>query len=345
MHVTKARMTRWVASAALLAGLALTGGAGSGAQADTSGGNGFLIYAQIALSGDVYSDGSSPNAPVGWTPPKCWLQLNSGFGVDPASTPDEFATYMAQVYAFLLHAQEDALQKAIYQLYYKGQGVDPGVGLTNPPYNQGLSNGAWYGMACSPTSGYGDYVALAQAMGVANPDENWFWLTNGAPPGVPVMDRNLLAEYAAANTKVTPGWPDFSPKLGDTQTVNLATLITNKRGANGFRVYTATASLPNGLSSTVHATPTSLTFTSTGPISPSSVTCYFNADGSLHDGCQLTFLKSTTTGYTITESSMWNVTWGGDPVTGEPGWTHTIGPVIKTYNPVLVQEIQTIVGH
>lgn len=347
MHVTRTRLTRWVASATLLAGLGLAaGGAGAGAQADTGGGS-FLIYTQIALSGDVYSDGSSPNAPSGWTPPKCWLQLNSGFGVDPASTPDEFAAYMGQVYAFLHHAQEDALQQAIYQLYYKGIGVDPGVGLTSAPYNEALGNsGAWYGMACSLDSGYGDYVALAAEMGANNPDENWFWLPNGTPPaGVPVMDPNLLAEYAAANTRVTPGWPNFSPRLTAMQTVNLATLITNGAGQNGFRRYTATASIPTGQSSTVHATPSRVTFTSSGPTSPRSVTCYFNANGSLRSGCQLTFLKSTSSGYTVTESSMWNVTWGGDPVTGEPGWTRQIGPVTIVSGPVLVQEIQTIVGH
>ncbi len=78
---------------------------------------------------------------------------------------------------------------------------------------------------------------LQASLGVANQYEEWFWLKDGAaPPGVPVMDPELLAEYAAANTKVTPGWPDFSPGLDKMQTVNLATLITNRPGANGFRV-------------------------------------------------------------------------------------------------------------
>ena len=101
------------------------------------------------------------------------------------------------------------------------------------------------------------------------------------------------------------------------QTVNLATLISNRAGANGYRRYTANASISTGQSSTVYATPSSVTFTSSGPTSPPSVTCRFNADGSLRSGCALTFLKSTKSGYTVTESSMWNVTWGGDPVTGE----------------------------
>jgi hypothetical protein len=346
VHVTRAQLTRWAASAALLAGIGLTGAAGPGARADAGGGGGFWIATHIELTGSVWSGGGSPYPPSGWTPPKCWLELNSGYGVDPAYTPDGFAAYMAQVYAFYDNALQPDIKNAFEQLYYYGHGVDAGVGLTRPPYNEGLGGGKWYAIACTPDAGYGDYVAVQSAMGVANQYEEWFWLADGAPPaGVPVMDPNLLAEYAAANTRVTPGWPNFSPRLNAMQTVNLATLITNGAGANGFHSYTAKATLPaTGQSSTVYATPTSVTFTSSGPISPSSVTCYFNADGSLKSGCKLTFLKSTTTGYTIRESSMWTVAWGGDPVTGEPGWTRQIGPVVQTYNPVRVQEIQTVVG-
>jgi hypothetical protein len=254
---------------------------------------------------------------------------------------------MAQIYAQLHQAQEDTLQQAMYNLYHNGQGADPIVDLIKLPYNQGLSNGAWYGVACSLyDSGYGDYLALLAAIGAVNPDENWFWFPNGAPPaGVPIMNPELLAEYAAAHTYVTPGWPYFSPALGATQTVNLATLITNAAGKNGYHQYHVTASVPGLPPSTVFATPTSVTFTSSGPTSPSSETCTFQANGTLNGPCQLTFLKSTTAGYTITESSMWNVTWGGNAAYGEPGWTRQIGPVTQTSNPFPVQEIQTVVGH
>lgn len=345
----KARTTRWVASAALLVGLGVTGGGvGSTARADAGGSGGFWIATHIELSGDVWQGGGSPYAPVGWTPPKCWLELNSGEGVDPAYTPDGFAQYMAILYAFYDNAQEPAIKTAFQNLYEKGQGVDAGVGLTNPPYNVGVGGGKWYAIACTPDAGYGDYAAVQASMGVANQYEEWFWLRDGAPPaGVPVMDPALLAEYAAANTRVTPGWPDFSPPLNRVQTVNLPTLISNPGGANGFREYIARATLPaTGQFSEVHATPNSVTFTSTGRISPSSVTCYFDGAGNMKP-CQLTFLKSTPPGssYTVTESSMWNVTWGGDPVTGEPGWTRQIGPVVLNSGPVLVQEIQSVVGH
>ena len=348
MHVVKRRPTRWVAAAALLAGLGLTGAAGPSAHAD-AGGPGFYIATHIALSGDVWQGGDSPYAPVGWAPPKCWLELNIGFGVDPAYTPDGFAQYMAKLYAYLDNNLSPDVKIGYQNIYEKGQGADPIVGLTHPPYNEGVGGGAWYAIAClpPPEAGVGDYDAFQTSLGANNQYEQYFWLNNGAPPaGVPVMDPELLAEYAAANTKVTPGWPDFSPALNAMQTVNLQTLISNGAGANGFRQYTATATLPTtGQSSTVDATPASVTFTSSGPMSPSSVTCYFNGDGSLKDGCDLTFLKSTAAGYTMYESSIWNVTWGGDPVTGEPGWTRQIGPVLEQDAPVLVQEIQSVVGH
>ncbi|HEU5429920.1 MAG TPA: hypothetical protein VFU74_23775 [Actinocrinis sp.] len=343
----RARTSRWVAAAALLAGIALTTGTATNAQADGGGPGGFWIATHVELSGSVWQGGGSPYAPVGWTPPKCWLELNSGYGVDPAYTPDGFAAYMAQVYAFYLHAQEDSIRNAFYAIYHEGQGVDAAVGLTNPPYNQGVGGGKWYAIACTPDAGYGDYAAVQASLGVANQYEEWFWLRDGAPPaGVPVIDPELLAEYAAANTKVTPGWPNFSPALNAVQTVNLPTLITNAAGTNGFKEYIAVATLPGILSSKVRADPESVTFTSSGPMSPSSVTCTFDAAGNMQP-CQLTFLKSTPpdTSYTITESSMWKVTWDGDPGAGEPGWTRQIGPVVLPAVPVTVQEIQSIVGH
>lgn len=342
----KARTNRWLAALALLVGLGLPGASGAAARADTGGAGGFWIATHIELSGSVFQ-GGSPYAPPDWTPPKCWLELNSGYGIDPAYTPDGFALYMAQTYAFYDHAQETAIKQAFYDLYYSGKGVDPAVGLTAPPYNEGVGGGKWYAIACTPDAGYGDYVAVQASLGVSNQYEEWFWLADGKPPaGVPVMDPNLLAEYAAANTKVVPGWPVFSPKLNQ-QTVNLATLVTNPPGANGFKTYTARATLPaSGQFSEVHASVDSVTFTASpaGVMSPSSVTCGFNADGSLKSGCQFTFLKATSTGYTLTESTMWKVTWDGDPFTGEPGWTRQIGPITQS-NPALVQEIQTIVGH
>jgi len=335
------RATRWVAAAALLGGLGLT--AGSGAQADTAGTNGELIFTNIALSGSRSAPGQT-NPPIGWVPPKCWLEPNSGLGVDPAYTPAGFAQYMAQINALYKHTGETDLQTETDKIYAQGLGADPVVGITHPAYNHDLTDGMWYMISCSSDAVYADYEAFKKSLGVTNDYEEWFWLTNGtSPPGVAVADPELLAEYAAANTLVNPGWPTMSPDKNMTQTVNLPTLVTNAAGNNGFGQYSATATLTTtNQSSTVTAVPTSVTFTSDG-MSPSSVSCRFNADGSLQAGCELNWYKSSSAGYTLQESTTWNVSWDGHA--GAAGWPKQIGPFTQTYpNPVIVQEIQTVVG-
>src|SRR5882724_7270229 len=95
MHVTiragraSGRATRWIAAAALLGGLGLA--AGSGALADTAGTNGQLIFTNIALSNHLPPGETNP--PIGWIPPKCWLEPNSGMGVGDAYTPNAFELY------------------------------------------------------------------------------------------------------------------------------------------------------------------------------------------------------------------------------------------------------------
>jgi hypothetical protein len=346
MHVTvraghaSGRATRWVAAAALLGGLGLA--AGSGAQADTAGTNGQVIFTNIVLTGSHTPPGET-NPPIGWTPPKCWLEPNSGFGVTDAYTPDGFALYMAQINALYHHTGETDLQYETNRIYHEGLDADAVVGITNPPYNLGLSGGMWYMISCSSDAVYADYEAFKSALGVTNDYEEWFWLNNGtSPPGVKVANPELLAEYAAANTTVTPGWPTMSPSRGTTQTVNLPTLVTNTAGTNGFRKYSATATLTTtNQSSTVTAVPVSITFYSTG-MSPSTVVCSFNANGSLKSGCDLNWYKSSAAGYKLTASTIWSVSWNGHA--GAAGWPKQIGPFTQTYAPVVVQEIQTIVG-
>ncbi|MGH6655726.1 MAG: hypothetical protein ACRDVE_11030 [Actinocrinis sp.] len=306
-----------------------------------------MIFTQIAITGDTYG-GGDVRAPLGWTPPKCWLEPNAGLGMAAAYTPDDFGVYMAKLNALFHNSAETDLQYETNRIYYRGQGADPIVGLVNAPYNKTVTGGKWYMISCSLDSVYSDYTTFKASLGTTNEYEEWFWFNDAAPPkGIPFADPELLAELAAANTKVAPRWPDFSPPLRALQTVNLRTQITNPAGANGFRKYSVTARLQSvGLESTVNAYPKSVTFTSPqNEISPSSVTCYFNKDGSLKGDCGFTFLKSTSKGYTITESTTWDVIWDGDPVTGEAGWDRIIGPFNQNTDNVIVQEIQTIVGH
>jgi hypothetical protein len=342
MHAMRGarRRTRWLAVAALLGGLGLA--AGSNAEADTAGSNGETIFTHIALSGDVYR-GGSPSIPANYPLPICWLEPNVGFDGNEAYTPDAFGAYMGQLIALYHHTGDGDLQLEVEQIYEDGIGADPVVGWRSKPYNQGQTNGMWYEISCSFNATFADYEAFKASLGATKDVEEWFWFANGNPPaGAPVADPNLLALYAAANTKVSPRWPSMSPAVNAVQTVNLPTLVTNGKGANGFHTYVATASLPGVTPSTVYATPKSVTFSSSG-MSPSSVTCGFNSDGSLRSGCQLNWYKSSAAGYQLTESTTWNVTWNG--FGNERGWTRQIGPFTQAYpNPIVVQEIQTVVG-
>jgi hypothetical protein len=336
------RAVRWVAVGALLCGFAVA--SGPGAQAD-AGSVGNDIYTHIALSGSVYPPGAT-HPPISWTPPKCWLEPNNGdvYGVGSAYTPDNFALYMSQLDIQLKQAGEQALDTVVQNIYFRGIGADPIVHITNPPYNETLGNsGMWYEILCGRDSVFADYQAFKARLGAGQDGEEWFWIGNGAPSPVPVADPDVLAQYAAANTRVTPGWPTMSPNA--MQTVNLATLVSNAAGANGYRRYQATATLANPfMSSTVFATPTSIVITSPdGMIAPSRVTCTFNRAGKITSACQFKFLKSTTTGWRLRASTMWQVRWNG--AGGEPGWTHTLGPIVVNSPPIIVQEIQTVVGH
>jgi len=338
------RAVRWAAVAALI-GCFVTA-AGPSAQAD-AGSVGNEIYTHIALTGDVTRAGGGPSGPIDWVPPKCWLEPNNGdvYGVGDAYTPDNFALYMAQLDIQLKQAGEQALDTVVQRIYVRGQGADPIVGITNPPYNEALGNsGMWYEILCGRDSVFSDYAAFKAQLGATQDGEEWFWFNNGAPPKLPIADPELLAEYAAANTVVTPQWPTMSPAAK--QTVNLATLFSNAAGTNGYRRYRAVATLNAPfMQSIVYATPTTITFTANipGVISPSSVTCNFNADGQLDgNNCQLTFLKSTATGWVLHASTMWDLTWNGPQ--GQ-GWVHHLGPIDIDSPPIIVQEIQTVVGH
>lgn len=340
------RVVYWTAMAAVIGCFGLA--AGPGARADAAGGGADrYIFTHVALTGDVYHGSDPPPDPVDFTPPPCWLEPNNGevYGIPSAYTADNFALYIGQLQIHSVQSR-DGTGEVLKQIYELGQGADPIVGITAPPYNKSLGNaGWWYEILCGQSQHFGDYFAFKAQLGATKDGEEWFWFNNGAPPkGQPILDPELLAEYAAANTVVTPQWPTMSPAAK--QTVNLATLFTNAAGTNGYRRYRATAALIDPpMSSTVFATPASITFTADTPgvISPSSVKCTFRPNGQLDgNNCQLTFLKSTSTGWVLHASTMWNLTWNGPQ--GQ-GWVHHLGPIDINSPPIIVQEIQTIVGH
>jgi hypothetical protein len=102
--------------------------------------------------------------------------------------------------------------------------------------------------------------------------------------------------------------------------------------------------------STVKAAPVSVTYTASpgGLITPASVTCSFAKDGSgaIAKPCgtfKFTEPAALALGYTITATSTWSVTWGGNADYNEAGWTDALpGPDPAVQQNVTIQEIQTI---
>lgn len=287
----------------------------------------------------------------------CWLQPNTAFGNpnQDASSPaglQQYFTAMAQVW----HHDPDFQTwfSGVQQIYYSGRGADAGIGLSAAPYNTGVAGGRWYTIACDMnTYKYSDYTAIQVAMGVSAANiqyEGWFWIKNGQqpPPGVQTVTPGMLAGFASNHVKLNPQFPAISPPVTNLQTVNLAVKSVNTAGQNGYQQYQTTATLA-GITSTVTAYPVSVTYTATpgSLMSPASLTCYFNADGSIKSPCPtftFTAPAAAGSGDTITATTAWNVTWTGSANYGEAGWTRplALGPDMVFTHAITVQEIQTI---
>ena len=284
----------------------------------------------------------------------CWLQPQTAWGNQNvvASSPAGLEQYLIDMAAIGDHIGGfQAWFQPMWQLYNAGKGADPGIGLSAPPFNTGVSGGQWYGIACVPSANnYQDYVAIQVAMGVkginlTNDYENWFWLQNGqpTPAGVTVMTPSLLGRYAANHISFNPEFPQLSPTVGTVQTVNLPVTTADNQSGRGYAEFLTWARIP-GMFSEVKTYPVSVTYTASpqGLITPSSVTCYFKEDGTLKSACPtFQFTEPERSGATITATSMWDVTWIVQD--GEAPWTEQLpGPPVVVNAPLTVQEIQTI---
>jgi hypothetical protein len=295
----------------------------------------------------------------------CWLQPQTAWGNadEDASSPAGFEQFFNDFAVAVEHDPEaEAMYQPAYDLYNTGKNAygsaDAGIGLTAPPFNEGVTGGRWYGIACVQSdNNFEDYTSIQEAMGVSSAQlnyEGWFWITNGQtmPPGVQVMTPNLLAQYAANHVALDPLFPALSPGVGDLQTVNLPVESVNQAGTNGYYEYQTWATL-GPITSTVYAYPVSVTYTSTPQdlITPESVTCSFdqNGDGGIASPCQtfeFTMPGSASLGYSLTATTTWKVYWAGNADYGEDAWTIPLpGPnPAYTANDVTVQEIQAIDG-
>ena len=323
--------------------------------------NGFVLCTTIQYGGqwtptplDPGGPGGSNSSSPGYVS-SCWLQPNTAWQNQnqDASSPAGLEQYFKDVTTAAGKNQFELAQIAdALKIYDAATSGDQVVKPKHPPFNMGQSGGSWYVIACdTDTYKYRDQLAIQSAMGVSAafaPWEVWFWITDGQklPRGVHVVTPDLLAEFASNHVAVAPGFPAISPDVAKLQTVNLTVNTVNTAGANGYGPYTATASLA-GITSSVTAFPISVTYT-TNPsslMSPTSVTCEFQADGSMKSACPFTFTAPVAAGSgdQLIATTRWMVSWTGSTANGAAIWTHPLpGGAIAVPATVTVQEIQTI---
>jgi hypothetical protein len=322
----------------------------------------WILCTTIQYGGQWTPTPLAPNGPGGGNSgsagyvSSCWLQPNTAWrnANQDASSPAGLQQYFSAMANSLNHDTTFRTWIGPVNLIYEaGKNADVGIGLKTPPYNIGQSGGRWYTIACdSATFKYSDYTDIQAAMGVSAANiqyEAWFWIKDGQtpPPGVQVVTPDMLARYAANHVLLTPTFPAISPDAANLQTVNLAVKSVNTAGANGYGPYTATATLA-GITSSVTAYPVTVTYT-TSPsslMSPTSVTCDFNKDGSIKAPCPtftFTAPAAAGSGDTLIATTTWHVDWTGSTANGAAIWTHPLPGGPKAFpHAVTVQEIQTI---
>jgi enoyl reductase len=290
------------------------------------------ITTAICLTGSGVGGGSLPTL-VGWTPPPCWLE--------PRYQPqplDDFLTYLYGLSASQLGSEGGTYYSDLYNHY---------DGLT-PPFYVG-KGGWWWGVACSAddlnASTDAEPIYNATGLSVMVP---WEWVPT-VPGNVTHASPELLAEYAAAQMSL-PAAP--KPKVSPTgkQTVGLATWVWGTVTTKNLSI---TASLAGVGSSTVTATPVSVTVTTGGPSSPGSIKCpvvttskgstfgtAYSANASSNCTFKYTHPTAAHSSYNLVLSVRWEVDWVGHTGGGWPVYLSTT----SGDTPLTVQEIEAVVG-
>jgi enoyl reductase len=293
------------------------------------------IVTAICLTGSGLGAGSLP-VPVGWTPPTCWLE--------PRYQPQPLDTLLTALNDSSIGAvgSEGAQYYGELYNYYSQQ--------FTPPFHVGDS-GWWWGVACRAddlnASTDAEPIFAAAGLSVTTP---WEWVPDVPPGNVTAATPELLAEYAAAEMSLPDApTPEISP-IGK-QTVGLATWVWGRVSAEPNLSITAT--LAGVGTSTVTATPESVTISPGGDSNPSSVTCpvattdggatfgtAYTANGS--SDCSFKYLHPTPAGQVndLVIAVRWRIDWVGHDGGAWPVFlTTTSGGT-----PLTVQEVEAVVG-
>jgi enoyl reductase len=270
-----------------------------------------------------------------WTPPVCWLE--------PQYTGSDLKA--------LVEGEMGAFPPGDPTYDYLQQ-LDNGYkSITPNPYHIG-EDGMWWGVGCRTDDlNYGVMFLIQQANDGLSATNPWVWYAAGAPVERPnPVTPTILAQYAAA--ELTPPALTFSVNPGVLQTVNLSTRIYSNQPVGTYGDIEAQAAI-GGMTSTVDATPSSITIFPGGPASKSaggtpvdSITCPI-VNGTFgdpdHDTCAFFYLKATPPDqpYALSASITWTYRWLENPNAG--GFPVNV-TVAAAPQDVTVQEVQAIVG-
>ncbi|NYG55116.1 hypothetical protein [Nocardioides perillae] len=345
---TLGRAARRLATAVGAAGVALAtaaalappahAGAGGGQGEATDGGYG-VGAVSVSVSGD-YSPGLRASVPA--PPPLCWWEPVTllGWQVDP-SDPEAVKKYYDEEMRPWLTGHASAGQAAVdYDRFAAAiAAVAAGRDITwySLRINDALRPGGdgYQQAAALHAAGCGTGLNPAPG-GLLLETMNWFE-TGNAPE--PVVDPEILAEYAYEVMDLVDPTLDWNPKIGEVGNASLVNLPTwlwvDDEASVGVRTVTASV---GAVSATVTARTDGVSITSpagTTECSADQARTAYSAGASEASACTLTFDRASWGyggGFPVEASTTWQATWTSS--TGEGGQLDARSAGETTYVPV-----------
>lgn len=345
---TRGRAARRLATVAGAAGVALAtaaalappahAGAGGGQGEATDGGYG-VGAVSVTVTGDV---SGALRASVPSPPPLCWWEPVStlGWEVDP-SDPEAVEEYW----------DEEMMP------FLTGHAAEGAVAVNRERFDAAIAAAArgesvtWYSLKVNDAmrpggDGYEQAAALSAAGCGSGTNPGRFgpvlvsldWFVTGNQPE-PVVDPEILAEYAYEVMDLVDPTLDWNPKIGEVGNASLVNLPTwlwvDDEASVGVRTVTASV---GAVSATVTARTDGVSITSpagTAECSADQARTAYSAGASEASACTLTFDRASWGyggGFPVEASTTWQATWTSS--TGEGGQLDARSAGETTYVPV-----------